>query len=274
MFTDFDRDGADENWPAAAMDILNLTQRRAIFFAFGFINGVVRVGPCNRFVGRNDENAEFVDVEKLGGFGFGGARHSGQFVIESEIILNGNRRQSLSLAFDGDLFLGLHSLVQAIAPAAPGHQAAGVFVNDDDLIILDDVLNVFLVKGVSLEQLGDGMNALGLGLELLLQFCLGLKAFAGIGFGPDINLVQCRREIREHEGIRVFGAEEIAPLLGQVGFVAFFVDGKKQLLLFCVEFDFLLVGMKVQFGLIHEPHVLGIFQYAEQLLGFGLADLY
>src|SRR5687768_18111820 len=42
----------------------------------------------------------------------------------------GDRRERLVLALDFDLLLCFDSLVQTIAPAAPGHQSAGKFVED------------------------------------------------------------------------------------------------------------------------------------------------
>src|SRR6266478_3131443 len=100
MLADLDRDGADENWAAPAMDVFDLSQRRAIFFAFGLVNRIVSVSPSDRFVGRNDQHPKFVDIEKLGGFRLGGARHAGEFLIETKIVLNRNGRQRLGFALD------------------------------------------------------------------------------------------------------------------------------------------------------------------------------
>ena len=112
------------------------------------------------------------------GLGFRRAGHAGQLLVEAEVVLDGDGGQGLRLALDLDAFLGLDGLVQAVAPAAAGHQAAGVLVDDDDLVVLDDVLDVLLVEAVGLEQLGDGVDALGLGLELLLELGLGLQPLA------------------------------------------------------------------------------------------------
>ena len=48
-------------------------------------------------------------------------------------------------------FLGFDGLVQAVGPAAAGHQAAGELVDDDDLAVLDDVLDVALVERMRLD---------------------------------------------------------------------------------------------------------------------------
>ena len=42
----------------------------------------------------------------------------------------------------------LHRLVEAVAPAAPRHQAARELVNDQDLAVLDHVVHVHLEQRV------------------------------------------------------------------------------------------------------------------------------
>ena len=88
-----------------------LAEHSPVFFAPRFINRIVGIFAGDRFIGRNDQHTEFVNVEKLRGLGFGGAGHAGQLLIKAEIILNGNGGQRLRLALDGDLFLGLNGLV-------------------------------------------------------------------------------------------------------------------------------------------------------------------
>jgi hypothetical protein len=97
--------------------------------------------------------------------------------------LNRDGGERLGLAFDLDAFLGFDGLVQAIAPPAAGHQAAGVFVDDDDLVVLDDVLDILLVKAVGLEQLGNAVDLLRLGLEFGLDpaFCSSRLRTSGSG---------------------------------------------------------------------------------------------
>ena len=70
------------------------------------------------------------------------------------------------------------------------------------------------------------MNALRFGFEILLQFGFGLHPLARVGFRPGVNFVQRRGQVRQHERVRIVRAEKTAPLLRQVRFVAFFVNGK------------------------------------------------
>ena len=64
------------------------------------------------------------------------------------------------LFLDRDAFLGLDRLVQAVAPVAARHQAAGELVDDDDLAVLHDVVHVALVEVVGLERVVDQVRPL------------------------------------------------------------------------------------------------------------------
>ncbi len=77
--------------------------------------------------------SQLVDLLELGGFGFGRTGHAGQLLVHAEVVLEGDGGERLVLALDLDAFLGLDRLVQAVAPAPARHQAAGEFVDDDDL---------------------------------------------------------------------------------------------------------------------------------------------
>ena len=154
------------------MAILDLVDDRVVFLAARLVDAVVRILAGDRPVRRDDVDVEFVDVVELGGFRLRGAGHARQLLIEPEIILDRDRRERLRLAIDLHAFLRLDRLVQAIAPAAARHFAAGVFVDDDDLVFLDDVLHVLLEEAVGAQQLRDVVNALGLRVAMLLALRL------------------------------------------------------------------------------------------------------
>ncbi len=84
-------------------------------------------------------------------FGLGRAGHARELLIKPEIILNGDRRERLRLAIDLDAFLRFHRLMQSVAPTAARHFASGEFIDNDDLVLLDHVLNVFLEQAVGAE---------------------------------------------------------------------------------------------------------------------------
>ena len=79
--------------------------------------------------------------------------HAGELVIEPEVILNRDRGERLRLAIDLHAFLRFDRLVQAITPASARHFAAGVFVDDDDFVFLDDVGDVLLEQTISAQEL-------------------------------------------------------------------------------------------------------------------------
>ena len=58
----------------------------------------------------------------------------------------------MGFAADGDTFLGLHRLVDALRPAPPRHGAARVFIDDDDLAFLHHVVDVAPEQEVRLES--------------------------------------------------------------------------------------------------------------------------
>ncbi len=102
-------------------------------------------------VGGDDDDVELVDLVELGGFCLGGAGHSGELLVQAEVVLEGDGRERLIFLADLHAFLGFDGLVQAIRPAAAGHQAAGELVDDDDLAVLDHVLHIALVERVCLD---------------------------------------------------------------------------------------------------------------------------
>ena len=73
------------------------------------------------------------------------------FLYMPEVVLEGNGGEGLVFLADRHAFFGFDRLVQAIRPAAAGHEAAGELVDDDDLAVLDDVLHVALVEVVRLD---------------------------------------------------------------------------------------------------------------------------
>ena len=90
---------------------------------------------------------------EFGGLGLGCACHTGQLFIHTEVVLNRDRGVGAGLAFDHDVFFGLDCLMQAVGPAATGHDAARVFIDDHDLAVGDDVFDVFFVEGIGAEEL-------------------------------------------------------------------------------------------------------------------------
>ena len=128
-----------------------------------------------RLVGGDGEDVEIVDVLELGSFGLSGSGHAGELGVEAEVVLDGDGGVGLGLGFDLAVFLRFHGLMESVGPTAAGHFAAGVFVDDDDLVVLDDVFDVFFVETVGFEKLGDDVHLLALFVELDGDFFLHLS---------------------------------------------------------------------------------------------------
>ena len=115
-----------------------------------------------RPVGGQDEDVQFIDFLKLFGFCRRRTGHPGQLFVHPEIVLQGDRGIGNVFLADLDAFFGLHGLVQAVRPAAPGHGAPGELVHDDHALALDDVVAVSLHDVLGLERLFEVVEQLGL----------------------------------------------------------------------------------------------------------------
>ena len=130
----------------------SISSATAKYFSFAVrIDDVGVFDALHDAVGGDDDDVELVDGVELGGFGFGGAGHAGELFVEAEVVLEGDGGEGLILFADLDAFLGFDGLMEAVGPAAAGHEAAGELVDDDDFAVLDDVLDVALVEGVGLD---------------------------------------------------------------------------------------------------------------------------
>ena len=85
--------------------------------------------------------------------GVRGARHARQLFVETEVVLERDRRERLVLTLDPDAFLRLDRLVEAVRPSPPGQHAPGELVDDQDLAVLQHVIDVLLVEGVRAQGL-------------------------------------------------------------------------------------------------------------------------
>ncbi len=143
-------------WPLALYSLISLAALRN-FSIFRAIDHVRVFLADHGAVGGDHDHFELVDLVELGRFGFRGTGHAGELLVHAEIVLEGDGGEGLVLALDFDAFLGFDGLVQAIAPAAAGHEAAGELVDDDDfgafVAIADHVFTIALVEHVGAQGL-------------------------------------------------------------------------------------------------------------------------
>jgi hypothetical protein len=134
----FNGNRADQDRLPLFVSLFDLFRRVPELLLLGPVHHVRVFNPDQGAIGRGDDHVQVVDLLKLGSFGFGGTRHARQLLVHAEVVLKGDGGERLVFPFDLDLFLGLHRLVQAVAPAAAGHQTPRELVNDDDFAVFDD----------------------------------------------------------------------------------------------------------------------------------------
>ena len=75
----------------------------------------------------------------------------GELAVHAEVVLQRDRGQGLVFGLDLDAFFGLDRLVHAFVVAAAGEDAPGVFVDDQDFAVEDDVVLVPLEQFLGLD---------------------------------------------------------------------------------------------------------------------------
>ena len=114
---------------------------------------VVLVEARDGLVRRDLDDVEVVDLDELLLLRLRRTGHAGELLVQAEVVLQRDRRERDVLLADAHALLGLDRLVQALAPAAALHDAAGELVDDLDLALLHDVVDVALVERLRLERL-------------------------------------------------------------------------------------------------------------------------
>ena len=230
-FGGLDARGADEHRLSALVRLFDFLDGFGVFFAARLENHVVLVDADAGLVRRDGDDAEAVDVVKFSGFGFRRSRHSREFFVHAEIILNRDGGVSLRFLFDLHAFLRLDRLVQPVAPAATGHDAPGVFVDDHHLVVLDDVMDVLLEKRIGAQKLGNAVNVLARADEAVFRLLLELGALLGGKVFARVDGDEFRRNVGQDERVGIVRAQRVAAELRQVGLAALFVDGVIKLFL-------------------------------------------
>ncbi len=152
VFRGLDRRGADQHRLPALVAFADIADHGVVALLGRLEDLILEVLALGRLVGRDHDHFQAVDLLEFIGFGVGRAGHAGQLLVHPEVVLERDRRQRLVFLLDGDAFLGLDRLVQAVGPAAARHQAAGEFVDDDDLVVLHHVVLVAMEQAVRAQR--------------------------------------------------------------------------------------------------------------------------
>ena len=148
-----DGDRADEDRLAGLVPLDDVLEHGCELRLGRLEDVVVLVEPRDRLVRRDLDDVEVVDLDELLLLRLRRPGHPGELLVQAEVVLERDRRERDVLLADADALLRLDRLVQALAPAAALHDAAGELVDDLDLALLDDVVDVALVQRLRLERL-------------------------------------------------------------------------------------------------------------------------
>ena len=268
-FGNLDGSSTDEDRTALVNHRHNFLDDGIVFLAFGAVNTVVHVVAGNRFIGRDYDYVQFVDIPELARLGLGCTGHTSKFVIHTEIVLQGNGSERLRCAFNLHVLLGFHSLVQTVRPAAALHDTARLLVHDLHLAAVDDVIHIFLEEGVGFEELIHRMNALrfdaviGKDIVLTLLFFFGRQA---------LHILEFRHfgtYVRQHEEIGVIGCtgEGINTLVGQLDGLILLINNEIEFV--GSDVHILLVLLEIElFGLLQAHFDTGFGQIFDECFGF------
>ena len=74
-------------------------------------------------------------------------------MIHTEVVLKGDRCESLGCSLYLDVLLSLDSLMESIAPATTFHNTSGLLVDNLDLTILNDIVDLLVEHCICLKEL-------------------------------------------------------------------------------------------------------------------------
>ena len=182
-----DADRTHQNRLTIFMALHDLLDDRVVLAVDGLVDGVRVVLADIGTVGGDGDDVQAINFGELGSLRLGCAGHTGQLLVHTEVVLEGDGGQRLALGGDLHALLSLDGLMQALVVPAADHQAARELIDDDDFAVLHDVVNVPLHHAVGLDGLidvvGEG-HILSSGEVLDLEIFLRLlDALGGQGAG-------------------------------------------------------------------------------------------
>ena len=142
LLTLLNADGTHQHRLALFVAGLDLLDHGPELACLGLEDHIRVVHTDQRFVGGDLHHIQLVDFAELGGLGGGRTGHTGQLLVQTEVILEGNGGKSLALVLHLNTLFGLNRLVQTLVVATAQHNTAGEFVYDQHLTVLDHIVNI------------------------------------------------------------------------------------------------------------------------------------
>ena len=172
-----DADSTHQDRLAVLVALHDLLDDGIVFAVDGLVDGIRVILADDRAVGGDGNDVQTVDLGELGGLRLCRTGHTGQLLIHTEVVLEGDGRQRLALGGDLHALLGLDGLMEALVVTAADHQATGKLIDDEHFAVLHDVINVALHHTVGLDGL---IDVVGEGHILCGSEVLDLEIFLGL----------------------------------------------------------------------------------------------
>ena len=157
QFRDFHRGGTHQGRTTALAHLHYLVDHSVIFLTSRLIHTVIQVITDHRTIGRNLHHIEFVDIPELTSLCRCRTCHTCQFVIHTEVVLQGDGGKSLSGSFNLHMLLGFYSLMQTVAPTTSFHDTARLLIHNLYLTVDHHIFIILVKHTISLQQLLQGM---------------------------------------------------------------------------------------------------------------------
>ena len=170
----------------------------------GLVDEVVHVLSYHRLVRRDLHDVKRIYLLELLALGHCGTGHTGELVIESEVVLECNGRESLALVLNVDTLFCFDRLMQTLVVASAEHDASGELVDYEHLAVLHDIVNIAAHDAYRLYCLVD---------VVLYGHVRGIHEVVEI----EILLCLCDTLLSQHGGSRLFVNYDVAVFADLVG---------------------------------------------------------
>ena len=138
----FNRGGTHQYGLTALLAVFDVLDDGRVLFVFRTEHLVLLIDADHLAIGGNHHRFQTVDVLEFVCFGVGRTGHARELLVHTEVVLERDGSHRLVFLTDFHAFLGFHSLVQTVRPAAAGHQTSREFINDNHFAVLNNVLLV------------------------------------------------------------------------------------------------------------------------------------
>ena len=147
LFALFHTGGSHQHGLAFCVASNDIGNHLAVFCLFVTVNQVGLVFTDHRPIRGNSDHTKFVGAHELGGFCFRRTRHTREFAIQAEIVLQRHGGEGLILRLDFYCFLSFDGLVNTFVISTSGENSPGVLIDDEHLAIHHHIIFVALEEG-------------------------------------------------------------------------------------------------------------------------------